>query len=48
MGKQRGRGRSRNMNGGLMETDNGRIDCRTCGGRAGDNNREKRGTTITE
>ena len=48
--ERRGRGKSSNMNRGFMGTDNGvGIDCGSWrGGRAGESNMEKGGTTVTE
>ena len=52
-GERRGRGKSRNMNRGLMGTDNSvGIDCGSSGGRAGESNWVGGvvgiGTTVTE
>ena len=48
MGERRGRGKQRNMNRGLMGTDNGGIDCGSRGYGVGESNGEKGGTTVTE
>ena len=50
MGQRRGRVKSRNLYKGPMDQDNmGRIECVRWGmGRAGENNREKMGMTVTE
>ena len=48
MGDRKGRGKERNMNRGLMGTDNEGIGCGSRGDRVGENNGVKGGTTVTE
>ena len=49
MGGRRGRGKSMNMNRRLMGMDSGvGIDWDQVGGRSGENNGERGGTTVTE
>ena len=48
MGENRGRVKSRNMNRGLMDKDNGGIDCGSGGEGAGESKGEKGRTTVIE
>ena len=45
---KKGKGKQRNMNRGLMGTKNTGIDSESGGNRAGESNREKVRTTVTE